>query len=466
MRALLHANTASAIGDLLGVTPWALIPVGNRPLIEYWIELCVDLGVEEIQILLGDGGEEIEAYAGEGEPWGVRISYAFEKASDSPTAFLGRNPDKWAGGLLQIRGVCFPARGAGVSGEALATAPSVCIRADDGVLFCATDSDAVRAYIAGECQSDGEPPAELELVSIDSAQAYHALNMRLVGGESVRYVVPGYEVTADGCLIGYNTIMPASAEFTAPVMIGNDTRIQPLTVIGPNAVIGNHAVIDTQTELSDCVILPNTYIGHNLEIKGKIVSENRLVDAETGTCIELDDPWLLDAIKPSTRFGDILRTVFGWMIALVAIAVQVVPYMLLRFVLPKATTRVQRQVVRGRDSRPVSMLVFEAVDGGSWILTFFRRLSLDLFPRFLLVLEGRLWLCGHAPLADAIWEVEHKELAEYLPGALTYADAQPLGMRTPGAELIDASYYIHMRSLAEDVRIFVRAVMYRLTRLA
>ena len=465
MKALLHANTPSSLGETLGVIPWALVPVGNRPLIEYWIELCVDLGIDEIQILLGDGGEKIEAYAGEGERWGVSITYAFEKECHSTTGFLARNPDKWADGLLQIRGVCFPARGERFEAEKLSTVPAACNRCEGGLLFLGADGDAIRRYISGAEQSLAAPD-QLALETIDSISDYYALNMRLVGGESARYVAPGYEVTADGCLIGYNTIMPAAAEFTAPVMIGNDTRIQPLTDIGPNAVVGNHVVIDSRTELSDCVIVDNTYIGHSLEIKGKIVSANRLIDAETGTCVELDDPWLLDAIKPSVRIGDVLRSAVGWLISLLMALLQLLPYLLLRPFLPKATTRAERRIVCGRDARPVMMLTFEAVESGSRRLRFFRWLSLDLFPRFLLVLEGRLWLCGQPPVECKEWEERRKDVPEYLPGAVTYADSQPFHVCTPETELIDANYYLHVRCLAEDLRIFGRAVMYRLTRQA
>ena len=359
----------------------------------------------------------------------------------------------------------FPSREADFAAERLSRNPAVCARGNDAILFCGTDSDAIKDYIVGETAPVPEPQA-LTLTPLETAKDYHALNMRLVGGECLRYVVPGYEVTSDGCHVGFNTVMPASAKFMAPVMIGNDTRIQPLTDVGPNAIIGNHVVIDTQTEVSESIVMDNTYVGRNLEIKGKIVSANRLIDPETDTCLELDDPWLLDSIKPSVRFGDLVRGLAGWVIALLVVAIQVIPYVLLRPILPAATTRKEKRIVRGRDARPISMRVFEAVDGGSKRLDLFHRLLLDLFPRFLLVLEGRLWLCGQAPLASEAWEAVHKELPEYLPGSVTYADAQPFDVRTPDTELIDANYYLHMRSLAEDMRIFGRAVMYRLTKLA
>lgn len=465
MKALLHANTASPLGDTLGVSPWVLMPVGNRPLLEYWIELCLDLGITEIRILLGEGGEQVEAYAGAGERWGVAITYGFEKDDAAPTAFLARDVEAWADGLLHIRGVCFPAREASYSAEAFASLPSGCLWSDagDGILFYGRDADAVRGYIRGEMDALAALPG-LTLVPLETAKTYYELCMRLVAGECTRYVAPGYEVTADGCYIGYNTIMPASAEFAAPVMIGNDTRILPLTEVGPHAVVGHHVIIDAQTDLKDCIVLDNTYVGRNLEIKGKIVAANRLIDPETETVLELDDPWLVDVIRPAIRLGDAVRGLVGKGVALVAVVLQVMPYLLMRAMLPSASCRPVKRIVRGRDARPVTMLVFEG--GGGKRAALFRRLLLDLFPRFLLVLEGRLWLCGQAPLELETFEAHRKEFPEYLPAAVTYADANPRAMRTPEGDRIDAAYYLHMRSLGEDMRLFGRAVMYRLTNLS
>lgn len=464
MKALLHANGPSALGETLGISPWVLLPVGNRPLFEYWIELCVGLGIHEIRVLLGEGGEQVEAYAGTGARWGVAITYGFEKEGAAPMAFLARDVERWTDGLLHIRGPCFPRRAASFSAETLAALPAGCLRAANSghVLFCGTDGDAIRAYINGDAAL-GTPLPGLTLTPLETAADYHALCMCLVGEEGGRYVAPGYEVTADGCYIGSNTIMPASAKFAAPVMIGNDTRIQPVTEIGPNAVIGNHVVIDTKTELRDCVILDNTYVGRNLEIKGKVVSGNRLIDPETDTCLELNDPWLLDTLRPVRRLCDAVAGSVGKLVALLMVLLQCIPYLVMRRILPSSCRGVKK-IVQGRDARPVALLVFEGGSGKR--LAWFQRLLLDRFPRFLLVLEGRLWLCGQAPLDMEAFEAHRQEFPEYLPAAITYADSMPRNMRMPESERIEAAYYLHMRSLAEDMRIFGRAVVYRLTNLS
>ena len=76
------------------------------------------------------------------------------------------------------------------------------------------------------------------------------------------------------------------------------------------------------------------------------------------------------------------------------------------------------------------------------------------------VLIGRLWLCGQEPLRVDFDDALRRELKEYFPAALTYA--------TPRAEAsdtlikrVDALYYAHHRSPAEDTRILVRALFGR-----
>ena len=70
MKAVLVTGRFAAWTDALGV-PWPLLPFGNRLLIEYWFELCLDLGIREIVIVLGEEAAAIEEAVGDGARWGV-----------------------------------------------------------------------------------------------------------------------------------------------------------------------------------------------------------------------------------------------------------------------------------------------------------------------------------------------------------------------------------------------------------
>jgi glucose-1-phosphate thymidylyltransferase len=57
-----------------------LIPVANKPVLFRVIEAIRDAGISEIGIVVGDTGPEIRAAAGNGERWGVRITYIEQSA--------------------------------------------------------------------------------------------------------------------------------------------------------------------------------------------------------------------------------------------------------------------------------------------------------------------------------------------------------------------------------------------------
>ena len=110
MKSVLHLGGPRPWTRALGGVPWALLPLGNRPLLEYWLELCVDFGIVEVHLVLGSGAEQIEAYADDGSRWGLRIEYSFLRDERPPLSFLQRSPALWRDGLLFLSGPLFPRR--------------------------------------------------------------------------------------------------------------------------------------------------------------------------------------------------------------------------------------------------------------------------------------------------------------------------------------------------------------------
>lgn len=58
-----------------------LIPIANKPMIHYAIEAAVEVGIKDIGIVINpDTGDEIKQALGNGEKWGVYISYIIQEA--------------------------------------------------------------------------------------------------------------------------------------------------------------------------------------------------------------------------------------------------------------------------------------------------------------------------------------------------------------------------------------------------
>lgn len=79
MRAMiLAAGKGERMRPLTLNTPKPLIPVAGVPLIEYHLRALVEAGVREVVINHAWLGDKIEAYLGNGERFGVKITYSKE----------------------------------------------------------------------------------------------------------------------------------------------------------------------------------------------------------------------------------------------------------------------------------------------------------------------------------------------------------------------------------------------------
>jgi len=61
------------------VLPKPLVPIGDRPVLELLIQRLKKFGLDDIIITLGHLGGLIEAFCGNGNKWGMNISYSEEK---------------------------------------------------------------------------------------------------------------------------------------------------------------------------------------------------------------------------------------------------------------------------------------------------------------------------------------------------------------------------------------------------
>ena len=57
-----------------------LVPVANKPVLFYGLEAIARAGIEEVVVIVGDAEDEIKAVTGDGQRWGLRISYVRQDA--------------------------------------------------------------------------------------------------------------------------------------------------------------------------------------------------------------------------------------------------------------------------------------------------------------------------------------------------------------------------------------------------
>lgn len=74
-----------------------LIPLVNKPMLEYAIEKIAECGVNEIAINTNPGDTEIASAIGDGSRWGVRITYLEQHSGPKGVAHVVANASDWIG---------------------------------------------------------------------------------------------------------------------------------------------------------------------------------------------------------------------------------------------------------------------------------------------------------------------------------------------------------------------------------
>lgn len=459
MIAVINTSISCPWAEEIGRTPWVLLPVANRPLIDYWLEACTDQQIKSVFIVLGDGAEEIEKYVGSGERWSVSVEYVFSRSTETPLDYLKSISNHFKNGLFYLGGPFFLRRRQAFDPGHFSALQTCCHHQGALPYFIYGRNGDELERMLDECEESnrGLEGIHINPYVIDSLNAYFELNLKMVAGEFSRYVTAGFS-TADQSSVGFNVRTPPSSHLRAPIIVGDDCRFGAMTTIGPNALVANHVIVDAFSELTNCLILDDTYIGRNLEIRNKIVAGNRIIDPEDGTAIEIEDSWLIAQNRPDMRTEDLVRYIILWCITLSLVILQAIPFLLLMPII--AITRVagfERHQFHDPRTGYIHLPTFrKRRDRKSIVYRIFRALSLDRFPLLLRVLRGRMFLCGQPPMRHPQDDKIVQQLKHYYPGVFCYQDY------TRDSDLLtDALWYAHIRSLYEDLKILIKALVSR-----
>ena len=459
MIAVLNNAVSCEWARKLGDTPWPILPVANRPLLDYWLEACTDRKIDHVHIILGDDAESVESFVGSGERWNVRVEYGFIRSGEDPVDYLKSISTHWEEGLLYFGGPFFLRRRQAFTLETFQGLKPCCHIFDGRIdfLFGQSGEEVASLLESEEGTRLGLEQVHIHPYHIKNIGSYFDLNMKMVSAEFARYVTAGFS-SKDGSSIGYNVRTPPSSHLQAPIIVGDDCRFGAMTSVGPNAVIANHVIVDAHTELRNCLILQDTYIGRNLEVRNKIVSGNRVIDPSDGTVIEIDDSWLVARNRPDMRTEDVVRYVLLWCVAAVIALVQLVPFcLLLPLIYLTRIARFSNETFHDPHTGYIALPVFrKRIDRKSLVYRMFRALSLDRFPLILRVLRGRMFLCGQPPMRHPQDDEIIKQLSHYYPGVFCYQD-----YNRDSDRLTDSLWYAHIRSLYEDIKILIKALVSR-----
>jgi glucose-1-phosphate thymidylyltransferase len=294
-----------------------LVPVANKPVLFYGIEAMAEAGIEEIGIIIApETGGEIEAAAGDGSRFGLRITYIVQ---DEPLGlahavltaepFLGGSPFvMYLGDNLLQGGIAdLVAAFAEHEPDALILLTPVPDPENYGVAELAPTSVDEMGRVVRLVEKPSAPATDLALVGVymftagihDAARAIEpsprgeleitdAIQYLVDSGLRVEpHVVRGWWKDTgrlEDMLEANRLILDNLLECVEGELI--DSQVDGRVVIEPGALlerttVRGPAIVGAGARLSDCYIGPYTAIGENCVISGAEVEHSILLAGST-----------------------------------------------------------------------------------------------------------------------------------------------------------------------------------------
>jgi NDP-sugar pyrophosphorylase family protein len=347
---LLATGEGGSVSPLTGARPSAMIPLFDRPLMVYQIELLARQGIRELFVSLYHLPEKIEAYFGTGERWGLRLNYILQRQPFGSAGALGW-ARRWldqtflvmpADSLIDLnlkdvlqqhkarnsaatvvvqqnnaygsRQVCLDGRGRVTAAGQEAAGSGVC---DTGVyVFEPQIFDHIPVRVTLDIHHDLLPallqhglpvssyvhkgywnPIETVRDLQNAAVSFsRAVAPRVEGADLTRPA--GFRTLRErqispGVWAGKNTQIHPEAILHPPIRLGDNSRVGAGVELGPDAFVGSNVIVDDNATVIHSMVLDGTYVGRFVRVENRLVDKGLVVDIETGQSTQVVDQYLL-----------------------------------------------------------------------------------------------------------------------------------------------------------------------------
>ena len=267
------------VGDMLPGTSPAELPVAGKRIIDYAIEHAQRFGVMFTEFL----------------DWRFSERLADDFADMTRTGFpvfYMKGEGELPKGLNDIDGYSSPLTGNVTDGLVVVWGLVLSMHmAEDVSLEPITEQECAETP-AGVYRREGGRWMRVvpHGLVVRNVKAWHELNL-VVLRHPEEFTVPGYS-SERGVHIGRNVVLEHGTEVKPPVLLQDNTWFARNVRLEGDVIVDSGSYISEGSRLRKTVVCSNTFIGEGLDLDGKIVVGRRVIDAESGTWIDLEEPGL------------------------------------------------------------------------------------------------------------------------------------------------------------------------------
>lgn len=292
-------SSLSPLSDDIGV---AMLPLLGKSLLVHAVEDLAQAGLRQVLVVAGSFTRTVSRCLGDGRRWGLDIKVV-----------EGRDDESWSDHPLLVVRADF------------ARPPLVRAFLDQAAQ---ASQGRLRAVASGtECGIDLWRPgvsgvAEIHLNEacrlVDGFSAFHQANLDALDGRFGGLLIDGRAIVdedGDELIAGRGSRVEARSLTQGHAYVGAFTRIASTSRLLGHVVIGEGAVIEPGTRIQDSIVMPGTYVGADLDVRGAIVAPGRLIAADTGIVTEIADPFLLGRVTSPNEdepLRKLLGKISGW----------------------------------------------------------------------------------------------------------------------------------------------------------